>query len=327
MNWYNSYWGNISLDVSKLSAKKLKKLESNLEFQNIFHNFFNAALNVFEYKNLPDTMDERMIERAYLLSGRCLAAEDNGGLLSLVGAPASGWTLYGYPVKAFGWGFNGYNKEFSVYVPGADESEAIRRNAGGETAGEPSAVMGYDNSTGYPYVNYLITECHRLANLKMAIDVLVENLKQPLIVSCNDDAVNTVREAFKERAENMPAIVGTGKMPIDAFKVWDTKVSPETLEAFKNLYEWYENNLRELFGINSNEQTDKKERLLVDEVNINNEMTIDSVDKRLVWRKRWCEQMNEVFGTNISVELRNKPKEKEMEQEETEEEMTEDVDK
>lgn len=323
MNWYNNYWGNISLDVSKLSAKKLKKFENNLEFQNIFHNFFNAALNTFKYNDLPDTMDERMIERSYLISARCVGADDNGGLLSLTGAPASGWTLYGYPAKAFGWGFNGYNKEFNLYVPGADLSEAIRRNAGGETVGKPNAVMGYDNSTGYPYVNYLITECHRLANLKMAIDVLVENLKQPLIVSCNDDAVNTVREAFKERGENMPAIVGTGKMPIDAFKVWDTKATPETLEAFKNLYEWYENNLRELFGINSNEQTDKKERLLVDEVNINNEMTIDSVDKRLVWRKRWCEQMNEVFGTNISVELRNKPKEKEMERGETDEEEAE----
>lgn len=322
MNWFNNYWGNISLDVSKLSTKKLKKFENNMEFQNIFHNFFNAALNVFEYENLPDTMDERMIERAFLLSGRCLAAEDNGGLLSLVGAPASGWTLYGYPVKAFGWGFNGYNKEFNVYVPGADESDAIRRNAGGETAGTPAAVMGYDNSTAYPYVNYLITECYRLANLKMAIDVLVENLKQPLIVSCNDDAVNTVREAFKERGDNMPAIVGTGKMPLDAFKVWDTKASPETLESFKNLYEWYENNLRELFGINSNEQTDKKERLLVDEVNINNEMTIDSVDKRLVWRKRWCDQINSIFGTNISVKLRNK-KEKE---ENDVEEVIEDVD-
>ena len=324
--WYNSYWGNISLDVSKLSIKKLKQFENNLEFQNIFHNFFNAALNTFKWSGLPDTCDERMIERGFLLSGRALIARDNGGLLSLVGAPASGWTLYGYPVKAFGWGFNGYNHEFDLYVRGADEAKEIAKNAGGLTAGEPNGVMGYDNSTAYPYVNYLIVECHRLANLKMAIDVLTENLKQPMIVSCDDNAINSVREAFKQRTDNIPAIVGTGKLPIDSFKVWDTKASPETLTAFRELYEWYDSNLRELFGINSNEQSDKKERLLVDEINVNNQMTMDSVDKRLVWRQRFAEDCNKVFGTNISVELRNPPKNEQNVNEAEDEEGDEDVD-
>ena len=322
--WYSAYWGSIPLNLSKLSAKKLQQFENSLEFQNIFENFYNAALNIFEYSGLPDTMDERMIERSFLLSGRCLAAMDQGGLLSLAGAPASGWTLYGYPVKAFGWGFNGYNKEFSLFVPGADVSPAIRRNAGGETAKEPEAVMGYDNSGAYPYINYLIVECRRLANLKMAIDTLVETLKMPAFISCDDTALNSVREAWKQRSDNMPLIVGTGKMPLNSFNVWDMKASPETLTQFRDLYEWHENRLRELLGINSNSQNDKKERLLVDEINANDEMTHDSVDKRLVWRRRWIDQINELFGTAISVDLRNKPAE--AEDDEGDEEGSEDVD-
>lgn len=306
--WFSNYWGQLPLDLSKLSAKKLKAFENNLEFQNIFHTFFQAAMNVFKWENLPETCDERMIERAFLLTGRCIIAEKDGSLLSLVGAPASGWTVYGYPVRAFGWGFNGFNEEFDVYVQGADDSDVIKENAGGLKAAPPTAVMGYDNSTAYPYINYILTECHRMANLKMAIDVLTENLKQPLIVSCDDTSINTVKEAFKNRADNIPAIVGTGKLPIDSFKVWDTKANPETLAAFKDLYEWYEANLRELFGINSNDQEDKKERLLVDEINANDEMTADSVDKRLVWRQKFAEDCNKVFGTNIRVSLRNPPK-------------------
>lgn len=306
--WYNNYWGNIDLNISKLSQKKLKQYESNLEFQNIFNHFFNAALNDFKYGNLPETMDERFIERSFLLAGRCLAAEKGGALLSLAPAPGCGITLYGYPARAFGWGLNGYNEEFSLFVPGADESLIIKRNAGGEIAkGEPNAVMGYDNSTAYPYVNYLITECLRLANLKMAIDVLVENLKSPLIISCDDTAVNSVKEALKQKSDNLPQIVGTGKMPVDAFHVWDTKASPETLKSFRELYEWYENRLRVIFGINSNDQIDKKERLLVDEINANDQITADSVDKRLTWRKRWVDQINSLWGTNITVSLRNPP--------------------
>lgn len=325
--WYQPYWGNIDLNISKLSAKKLKIYENNLEFQNIFQNFFLAALNVFKWNGLPDTCDERMIERAFLLSGRCLMAQKDGAVLSLIGAPASGWTLYGYPVRAFGWGFNGFNEEFPVYVSGADDAPDIKRNAGGvQYTEQPRAVMGYDNATAYPYVNYLLTECHRLANLKMAIDVLVENLKQPLIVSCDDNALNTVKEAFKQRGDNLPAIVGTGRLPVDTFKVWDTHASPETLKAFQDLYEWYENNLRELFGINSNEQNDKKERLLVDEVNANDQMTVDSVEKRLEWRRRFADECNKLFGTSISVELRNPPKQPQEEDEYPEEEDFENVD-
>lgn len=303
--WYNNFWGYIPLDLTKTSAKKIKALENNFEFQNIFQNFFLAALDAFEYTGLPDTCDSRMLERGFLVRGRAMIAEKDGALLSLAGSPASGWTLYGYPVKAFGWGYNGYNEEFPLYVRGADNSNIIRRDASGYTAAFPRAVMGYDNATAYPYVNYLLTECKRLANIKMAIDVLVDNLKQPMIISCDDTAVNSVREALKLRDDNMPAIVGNGKLPIDGFKVWDTKANPETLAEFKSLYEWHESNLRELFGINSNEQSDKKERLLVDEINVNNQMQAESIEKRLAWRKRFCDDVNTVFGTHIDVNAKS----------------------
>ena len=308
--WYNSIWGNLPLELSNLSAKKLKAFESSLEFQNIFNYYYEAALNEFTWEGLPDTMDPRMIERAFLLTGRCLAAEVDGNFLSLVGAPSSGWTLYSYPASAYGWGFNGFNKEFRVYVPGSDESKTIRQNAGGLPSTEPpNAVMGYDNAMAYPFVNYLITECHRLANLKMAIDVLVENLKQPLIVSCDDTAINSVREAFKQRTENMPAIVGTGRLPLESFNVWDTKVTPETLQAFKDLYEWISNNLRMFFGINSNEQSDKRERLLVPEVNSNNQLIKVSQDIRLGWREKWAEDCNYLWGLNMRPLINNKVEE------------------
>lgn len=308
--WYNSIWGNLPLDLSNLSAKKLKAFESSLEFQNIFNYYYELALNEFTWEGLPETMDKRMIERAFLLTGRCLAAEVDGNILSLVGAPSSGWTLYGYPASAYGWGFNGFNKEFKVYVPGADDSKTIRQNAGGvPNTGTPTAVMGYDNAMAYPFVNYLITECQRLANLKMAIDVLTENLKQPLIVSCDDTAINSVREAFKQRSENMPAIVGTGRLPLDSFNVWDTKVTPETLQAFKDLYEWISNNLRMFYGINSNEQSDKKERLLVPEVNSNNQLIKVSQDIRLEWREKWAEDCNYLWGLNMRPLINNKVEE------------------
>ena len=49
----------------------------------------------------------------------------------------------------------------------------------------------------------------------------------------------------------------------------------------------------------------KKERMVVDEVNANN---VDTYTKALLWLdelKKGCNKTNKLFGTNISVKLRN----------------------
>ena len=53
------------------------------------------------------------------------------------------------------------------------------------------------------------------------------------------------------------------------------------------------------FGLNNN--FEKKERLLVDEVNSNNEFISSNVDIMLKCREDFCKEVNEMFGLNISV--------------------------
>ena len=56
-------------------------------------------------------------------------------------------------------------------------------------------------------------------------------------------------------------------------------------------------------GINNN-NTDKKERLLVDEVNANNEFILVNIDHMYEERKKACEEINRKFGLNITVNRR-----------------------
>ena len=49
---------------------------------------------------------------------------------------------------------------------------------------------------------------------------------------------------------------------------------------------------------------DKRERLVADEVQANNEQVQASEDVMLKARQRACEEINRIFGTNISVERR-----------------------
>ena len=55
-------------------------------------------------------------------------------------------------------------------------------------------------------------------------------------------------------------------------------------------------------GITTNLSQNKKERLIVSEVESNDELTTISEDARLSFRKLGCEQANELFGLDISCE-------------------------
>ena len=63
------------------------------------------------------------------------------------------------------------------------------------------------------------------------------------------------------------------------------------------------NELLTYLGINNNNNV-KKERMVVDEVNANNEYTSINLDLMFDLRKRACKEINEKFGLNISVKKR-----------------------
>lgn len=308
--WYDCYFGQMPIDNSKLSASKLAKRKNDQTFQNMFENYFTMAQNLFEWSGLPATCDERFLERCLLLYGKAMIVKQDGSYLSLGAANGAGINIYGYSLKAFGWGMNGFNKQFDVYIPGADIGAAVRKtSAGGDSYPVPEAVICYDNVDWYPYVNYIYDTAARLADLLRSCDVAVANLKSPFVVTCDESNLNSVKEAFKRRDENMATIITSSSINLDSFKVWPTNADPETLKCFWEQFRNVESMLMEILGINSNDNTDKKERLLVDEINSNNEEASINLMKRLRQREIFCERVNDCFpDLNISVKLRKELK-------------------
>lgn len=307
--WWNGLCGPFDPFSGVKSNKKLAKYKNMLEFQNQFMYWMNLLINRYKYNGLPESVNERIIELSFLLRGAAMVAEVDGNHYSLMCAPGADYNIYGEPTKAWGYGMNGFNREFNLYVRGSDEGPLTLRGVSGTNAtSNYNAVMGWDNKARYPYVNYLIAECTRLADIQRSNDVIRANLKRPAIVACEETQVNTVRNAFKNKDENEDVIViSAAGLNIDSVKVWDLKTDPTLLAAFADDYERHEAHLRERAGLFSNPNQDKKERLLVDEVNANDEETQSSEDIGLTMRQQFCEDLNNAFGLNVSVEPRNKP--------------------
>lgn len=307
--WWNMCFGSIDpFMFCDMKPKLLNKFKNSIELQNHLMRWSNIAMNMYEWSGLTNTMDSRMLEMSFLLRGAGMVAEVNGALYTLACAPGGDYNIYGNPTKCYGYGFNGFNREFNLYVPGADEGSLVLETTGVRASKNYDAVMGWDNKGRYPYMNYIINSCLRLADIKRSEDVVRSNMKKPAIVTCEESMLNTVREAFKSKDDNQDVIaIALGNFSADSVRVWDLKVDPGILKEFADAAEREENYLREVFGLNALPNVDKRERLITDEANANNEATQTNADIRLNMREAFCEMCNDAFGLNMSVRPRVEP--------------------
>lgn len=323
MLWYQLCFGNLPL--KNLNERKLAKFETDREFINTFNRLFNMAMNTFKWEGLPETCNVRFLELSLLTYGSAILVKQEGNYLNLAFAPGANLNVYGEPLRGYGYGLNGWNKEYKLYVDGMEESGQVLDGVSGKEQNTYNGVMCRDNAIMYPYVNYLVTEALRLTRAKRTMDVIAQNLKQPVIITCEESMVKSVKDALNQRGDNVSSIISSGKLPIDSFKVWDTKANPDTLKAMWEHYERLDAQVKEIMGIENLAQVDKRERLLVDEVNANNEATAVNMEYRLNERQKFCERINKAFGLSVSVKV-NKEERPHGEDDLEEKEVVEDVD-
>lgn len=278
---------NIPLPKEKIKAK----YKNLTEFQCWYRKLTNMALSIFEWEGLPDTCDAWCLEYSLLMYGKaCIAKKDIIGLVSLPCQESNMFNIYGYTNKAIAYGFNGDTFEFDCYMPGSDNSGV-------------QGVMLYDNPARFPYSRYIIDGAYRLSDNIRSIDVAVKKLKNPYWIVCNQNQMATVKKSLGDIDNNENAIITSTSLTPDDFRVLPTSTNPQILQGLWDNYNNSYDIIKEVLGINNNEQSDKKERLLTDEVNANNFITDMFLQLRLKQREEFCERVNETFGTKISVGL------------------------
>ena len=304
----NELYGIIPIPDS-VSKRKIAKIETDRLWHDIAISLINQALNIFEWKGLPETCNERYLEMNLLLRGQACIVDDDGAFLSLGCSSGGDINLYREPTSIYAYGANGYNKKFKLYIDGADETGIVTEGPGLTAEGRSySAVICRDNKMMYPYINYIFDYAKRLVDVQRACDVMIQNLKQPVIIQCGDDQVDAVKRALNQRDDNVGAIVSTGRTmeALNSFHVWPTGVDAGNLVEMRNYYEWLYSQVQEELGIATNPQPDKAERLLVDEVNSNNQEVETLLESRLEQRKLFAERVNKAFGLNVSVDAKIK---------------------
>ncbi|MBD5522501.1 MAG: hypothetical protein HDR03_14980 [Lachnospiraceae bacterium] len=290
--WINSYFPFMIPCWGKLTEKKLTEFENSLDMQNTIMELVNLACNSIHFTGLPETCNERYFKLCLILSGRAMIAKDSElGFISLNAVPdGKAYNIYGETEYVYGYGWNGFNKLYTCYMYGTDNTDA-------------EAVICRDNNMMYPIFNYILLYAQRLSSTMRTLDVTARKLKTPYFIVCDESQKSSVKKILDDIDFNRDAIITNKSATPNMFEVLPTNVREGALQSLWNHYNNLESQIRSILGIQSAVNQDKKERLLVDEVTSNNEMADLNLDVRLENYKLFCETVNKQFGLNIDVEL------------------------
>lgn len=288
---YNAPWfGNVG-DIAPSVSKKLKQYKNYRLFQNYFTWLLNIAKKEFDTQGLPETMDAKFIEDAFLWRGKVAARDLYGKPFSMEANPYNTLTIFRKPANGQCITGDGQSYESTFYWSYLDNKESS------------DAVLGYDNEEEYPFVNYIIDYAEQLADAMSSIRTAVKLSKLSGVIEIPEEQKNAVIKMLDDYDNNLPFIIVTtkkGGLPIDLNVMNFNNDSGKIKDLWDN-YKNIEAEALSMFGISMNNNNDKKERMTQIEVVGNESIPKITEDARLKERKIFYDLVNEKFGTNITI--------------------------
>lgn len=254
---------------------------NNATYLQYYMHLAELAMSMFEWKNLPPTVDARFMELTLFEDGQIVFFKDEElGYLCLQCAVNGGFNVYRIPTNRRAYAVNGYQKNLT----------------------ENDSVIIYNN---FLHTNSMLDVrnfAERLYNIDRAIDVNVNAQKTPILIKCDEQQRLTMLNTYQQYDGNQPVIFGDKALNTNAFQVLNTG-APLVADKLYVLKTQLWNECLTYLGI-SNINVQKKERLITDEVTRNQGGTIASRYARLESRRQACDQINRMFGLNVSCDYR-----------------------
>ena len=262
------------------------------------------ALNLFSWENLPPTIEERYIEKALFNKGLvCLVDDKNFGQIVVGCSYSQNMNIWGEPTEVITNGFN-YVKSFNIentvnttYTRDNDIEDGIQ-----------SAIVCQNNDLAISTREILEYYVNKLVEVELSTFTNVYLQKFPFLINTTKDNEMTMKTLISKVDKGEPYIMYNKKIAdlttaVDVFNLNVPFVADKLLQyRFETEREIYT-----LFGFNNN--FEKKERLLTDEVNVNNDFINCNIDSMYKKRKQFAELMNKKYGWNVQVKKRYEIKE------------------
>lgn len=269
-------------DITNISLKTKSKAKQRTDItMNInYIDFMEIALNNFKWNGLPDEVKQRYIERSLFRYGSaCFFHSELYGYMVLPATMTGDINVYGEP------------QNWNILGIGFSEERNI-----------DNSVLIRNNTECYPTNRDCLFYAEKITNIERTIDTHIELLKMPYLIKTNDKKLLTMKNILMKKENHELAIFVSGDINANDFEVLNglQEFIIDDLYTYKKAIK---NEYLEMLGF-ENANIEKKERLLVDEVTANDEITKNGyIQAMLNQRQNACNEINKMFGLNVSVEL------------------------
>lgn len=270
-----------------MSRRKGKNFEDSaitntLTYNQYLRRLMELAVSMFEWKNLPPTVDQRYIELRLFETGSVIFFKDDVlGELCLDCISQGSFDVYGNPTTRIAYShYNNYQKILT----------------------EKDSVIIWNNYLRTNCVTDIQLYAKRLWQLDRTIDINANAQKTPILIQCDEKQRLTMKNLYMQYEGNEPFIFGDKNLDLNGLKVLTTQ-APYVADKIYYLKTQIWNEALTYLGI-SNLNVNKKERLITDEVSRSQGSVISSRYNRLECRRQAVEKINDMFGLNIEVNYR-----------------------
>lgn len=246
-------------------------------------NYLTKTQSMFVYENLPVTIPQSELEHLLQTTGNCFVAEVNGELYALSGSTGGVNDAYNRPTQ------------YIVANPALNLCKTYE-------IGKDGVLVKNDY-----YMNGLLPLIGKFAVLltdsNISLNTAVILSRITMLISASDDKTKQSADTFMQKIlDGDFSVIGESAF-FDGVKLQTTPTSNSNqLMQLVEIIQYYKANLLNELGLNANFNM-KRERLNRSEVSMNIDVLLPFVDNMLYERQQAVEAINEMFGTEITVDL------------------------
>ena len=251
-------------------------------FENYCKYTFTRTQSMFTYEGLPDTIPVQWLESYLQRNGSCCIAEHDGKLYALLGNAGGELDEYYQPTI------------YTVANPALNLSKSFK-------IGEDCVYCknDYDALGLVPLVSRY---CGLMTENLLTVRISDINMRMMNLLSAPDDnTLQSTKQYLKDLEEGKLGVVGETPF-FDGLKLQSKGVgNGDYMIQFIELQQYLKGSMYNELGINANFNM-KREALSGQEVALNDDALMPLIDDMLKQRRAMCDELNEMFGLNVSVD-------------------------
>lgn len=255
---------------------------NNMTYANYYNRLVGIALSMFEWHNLPETVDARFLEMSLFADGKALFFKDDvAGYLGLQFMGTQPLSVYRIPLKRIAYSANGYHAEYN----------------------ETNSVIIWNNMTHTNSFCDVDEASKRLYEIQRTIDTNIKAQKTPVMITAKNETQRlTMKQAYMQYDGNQPFIFADKDFDPNSIKALTTQ-APYVADVLFNAKKEIWNEVLSSLGVPVTDRV-KRERLLAAEIAGDKASSVAQQFVRLEPRKKACEEINKMFGLDVEVTYR-----------------------